>query len=157
MAALPAGAKVLIIKSLACYESPTKIVELVKQEFNVVVTRQQISAYNPENSMAKNLGQKWIALFNETRERFRVAITDIPIANKAYRLRVLDRMASNTESMRNYALTAQLVEQAAKECGDAYSNKLKVETTGANGGPIQAEIKNISSDEALAIYQKFMG
>lgn len=157
MAALPAGAKVLIVRSLACYESPTAIVELVKQEFNIVVTRQQISAYNPENTMAKNLGQKWVDLFNQTRERFRVAVTDIPIANKAYRLRVLDRMATRTEGMKNFALTAQLIEQAAKECGDAYSNKLKVETTGANGGPIQAEVKHLSADEAVAIYQKFMG
>ena len=43
--------------------------------------------------MAAKLSQKWIDLFNATRKRFQNEIADIPIANKAYRLRVLDRMA----------------------------------------------------------------
>jgi hypothetical protein len=56
-------------------------------------------------------------------------ISDIPIANKAYRLRVLQRMAT-AENMKNMGMTAQLLEQAAKECGDAYTNKHKVEHSG---------------------------
>jgi hypothetical protein len=35
--------------------------------------------------------------------------------------------------MRNMALAASLMEQAAKECGDAYSNKQKVEHTSPDG------------------------
>ena len=46
MAALPTMAKIMIIQSLACYEPPSRIVELVKQDFGIIVTRQQISAYN---------------------------------------------------------------------------------------------------------------
>jgi hypothetical protein len=38
MAALPTMAKVMIIQSLACYEPPSRIVELVKQDFGIVVT-----------------------------------------------------------------------------------------------------------------------
>nr|WP_259391268.1 putative metallopeptidase [Pectobacterium polaris] len=75
-------------------------------------------------------------MFHTTRERFQNEIADIPIANKAYRLRVLDRMATKAESMKNMALTASLMEQAAKEVGDAYSNKQKVELTGKDGGPV---------------------
>ncbi|AUV30047.1 DUF2280 domain-containing protein [Escherichia coli] len=157
MAALPTMAKVMIIQSLACYEPPSRIVELVKQDFGIVVTRQQISAYNPENTMAKNLSQKWVDLFNHTRARFQSEISDIPIANKAYRLRMLDRMANRAEAIKNYALTAQLIEQAAKECGDAYTNKLKVETTGKDGGPIRTETTNLTAEEAGEVYRKFMG
>ncbi|MFN1150354.1 DUF2280 domain-containing protein, partial [Serratia liquefaciens] len=123
----------------------------------IVVTRQQISAYNPENTMAKNLSKKWIELFNHTRARFQKEISDIPIANKAYRLRLLDRMANRTEGVKNYALTAQLIEQAAKECGDAYTNKLKVETTGKDGGPIKTETTNLTAEEAAEVYRQFMG
>jgi hypothetical protein len=58
-----------------------------------------------------------VDLFNVTRERFQNEISDIPIANKAYRLRVLQRMATTAENMKNMGMTAQLLEQAAKECG----------------------------------------
>lgn len=133
MAALSTEVKAFIVQSLACYETPAKVIELVKENFKVVVTRQQVSAYDPANAMAKSLSQKWIDLFNTTRSRFQTEITDIPIANKAYRLRALDRMMTKAESMRNMALAASLMEQAAKEVGDAYSNKQKVEHTSPDG------------------------
>lgn len=66
-------------------------------------------------------------MFNETRERFQTEIAEIPIANKAYRLRVLQRMSVTAENMKNLGMTAQLLEQAAKEVGDVYTNKQKVE------------------------------
>ncbi|HBT8231548.1 TPA: DUF2280 domain-containing protein, partial [Klebsiella pneumoniae] len=53
-----------------------------------------------------------------------------PIANKAYRLRVLDRMAVNAESMNNYGMTADILEQAAKEVGGVYASRMNVETAG---------------------------
>lgn len=136
MAALSTEVKAFIVQSLACYETPAKVIELVKENFKVTVTRQQVSAYDPANAMAKSLSRKWVDLFNSTRTRFQTEITDIPIANKSYRLRVLDRMATKTEGMKNFSLTAQLIEQAAKECGDSYTNKQKLEHTGKDGGPI---------------------
>lgn len=72
-------------------------------------------------------------MFNATRDRFLNEISDIPIANKAYRLRVLQRMSTTAENMKNIGMTAQLLEQAAKEVGDAYSNKQKVEHTSPDG------------------------
>lgn len=136
MAALSTEVKAFIVQSLACYETPAKVIELVKENFKATVTRQQVSAYDPANAMAKSLSRKWVDLFNSTRTRFQTEITDIPIANKSYRLRVLDRMATKTEGMKNFSLTAQLIEQAAKECGDSYTNKQKLEHTGNDGGPI---------------------
>ena len=138
MAALKPEVKALIVQSLACYDTPSQVVALVKQEFSLTLTLQQVSSYDPTKAIAKNLGQKWIDLFNSTRTRFQTEISDIPIANRAYRLRALDRMATKAESMKNFAMTAQLMEQAAKECGDAYSNKHKFEHTGKDGGPIES-------------------
>ena len=119
MAALSTEVKAFIVQSLACYETPVKVIELVKAEYGIDVSRQQVSQYTPGNAMAAKLSQKWIDLFNATRKRFQNEIADIPIANKAYRLRVLDRMATNAEKMKNYGMTSQLIEQAAKEMGDA--------------------------------------
>ncbi|WP_277973563.1 DUF2280 domain-containing protein [Pantoea agglomerans] len=130
MAALSTEVKAFIVQSLACYETPAKVIELVKENFNVTVTRQQVSAYDPANAMAKSLSKKWVDLFNATRERFKNEISDIPIANRAYRLRVLDRMAVNAEKMKNLGMTAQLLEQAAKEVGDVYTNRQKLEHSG---------------------------
>ncbi|WP_049188542.1 DUF2280 domain-containing protein [Serratia marcescens] len=138
MAALKPDVKAFIIQSLACFDTPTLVVESVQKEFGLKITRQQVESHDPTKVSGKSLAKKWVDLFYTTRERFKTEISDIPIANKAYRLRVLDRMATRTETMKNYALTAQIVEQAAKECGDAYTNRQKVEHTGKDGGPIES-------------------
>lgn len=150
MAALSTEVKAFIVQSLACFEPPTKVIELVKQEFGVEVSRQQVSQYSPGNAMAANLSKKWVDLFHATRERFQTEISDIPIANKAYRLRALDRMMTKAESMRNMALAASLMEQAAKEVGDAYSNKQKVEHTSPDGSmsPRPTTIRLVGVDPA---------
>ena len=46
-------------------------------------------------------------------------------------------MSMTAENMKNIGMTAQLLEQAAKEVGEAYSNKQKLEHSGPNGEPIQ--------------------
>lgn len=137
MAALSPEVKAFIVQALACFDTPTQIASQVKQEFGLDISIQQVSSYDPTKAIAKNLGQKWIDLFNATRTRFQNEIADIPIANKAYRLRALDRMMTKAETMRNMALAASLMEQAAKEVGDAYTNKQKLEHTGKDGEPIQ--------------------
>lgn len=133
MAALSPEVKAFIVQALACFDTPTKIASQVKQEFGLDITIQQVSSYDPTKAIAKNLGKKWIDLFNTTRKRFQTELSDIPIANKAYRLRALDRMMTRAEGMKNMALAASLMEQAAKEVGDAYSNKQKVEHTSPDG------------------------
>ncbi|QRU99002.1 DUF2280 domain-containing protein, partial [Pseudomonas protegens] len=82
---------------------------------------------DPTKYAGRGLAQKWADLFHECRKRFREETADIPIANRAFRLRGLARMAEKAESMRNLALTAQLYEQAAKECGDMYVNRARKE------------------------------
>jgi hypothetical protein len=109
----------------------------------------------PDKGGGKGLAQKWVDLFNRTRDRFLNEISDIPIANKAYRLRVLQRMSTTAEGMKNLGMTAQLLEQAAKEVGDAYSNKQKVELTGKDGGPLN-QVTYTAEDYAKA-QQKLEG
>lgn len=137
MAALKPEVKAFIVQSVACFDAPSQVVESVLKEFGIHITRQQVEQNDPTKVSGRGLAKKWVDLFHSTRARFQSDISDIPIANKAYRLRVLDRMTTKAEGMRNIALAASLMEQAAKECGDAYTNKLKVESTGADGGPIK--------------------
>ena len=133
MAALKPEVRAFIIQELACFDTPSQIVESVQKEFKVQVTRQQVASHDPTKAAGKGLAKKWVDLFNDLRDRFLNEISDIPIANKAYRLRVLQRMSTTAENMKNIGMTAQLLEQAAKEVGEAYSNKQKVEHTSPDG------------------------
>ena len=154
MATLKGEVKAFIVQSLACFDTPSQVVELVKKEFGLSITRQQVESHDPTKANGRGLAQKWVDMFNATRERFKNEISDIPIANKAYRLRVLDRMATRAEGMKNLALTAEIIEQAAKECGDAYTNKHKFEHSGPNGGAIQTI--TMSKEEYKSARQEMM-
>ena len=123
MAVLKNEVKSFIVQALACFDTPSQVVEAVKNEYGVVVSRQQVETHDPTKSAGKGLASKWVTLFNDTRKRFREETAEIPIANRAFRLRGLGRMAEKAETMRNLALTAQLYEQAAKEVGDVYVNR----------------------------------
>ncbi|MFY7121713.1 DUF2280 domain-containing protein [Enterobacter cloacae complex sp. SHL021] len=154
MATLKGEVKAFIVQSLACFDTPSQVVELVKKEFGLSITRQQVESHDPTKANGRGLAQKWVDMFNATRERFQNEISDIPIANKAYRLRVLDRMATRAEGMKNLALTAEIIEQAAKECGNAYTNKHKFEHSGPNGGAIQTI--TMSKEEYKSARQEMM-
>lgn len=149
MAALKPEVRAFIVQELACFDTPSQIVESVQKEFKVQVTRQQVASHDPTKAAGKGLAKKWVDLFNELRDRFLNEISDIPIANKAYRLRALDRMMTKAESMRNMALAASLMEQAAKECGDAYTNKQKVEHSGVLAVSSVASVMDEIGDEDL--------
>ena len=123
MAALNNDVKAFIVQALACFDTPTQVVEAVQKEFSITVTRQQVETHDPTKYSGKGLAKRWVTLFEDTRKRFREETADIPIANRAYRLRTLGRIAEKAENMRNLALTAQLLEQAAKEVGDVYVNR----------------------------------
>jgi hypothetical protein len=123
MAALENDVKAFIVQALACFDTPTQVSQAVKQEFDIEVTRQQVEQHDPTKRAGVNLAKRWQTLFHDTRKRFREDTAEIPIANRAFRLRALGRMAEKAESMRNMSLTAQLLEQAAKECGDVYVNR----------------------------------
>jgi hypothetical protein len=122
MAALTSEVKTFITQALACFDSPSEVAEAVKREFGITVSRQQCETHDPTKRASKGLGKKWADLFYETRASFKEGKQDIAIANRMYRLRVLGRIATKAEGMRNYALVMQALEQAAKETGDAYVN-----------------------------------
>ena len=57
--------------------------------------------------------------------------------------------------MRNFVLAADLMEQAAKEMGDAYSNKRKLVHSGPNEGPIQVQDRPDLSQMSPAARKKY--
>lgn len=127
MAALNTKVKAFIVRGLATYMTPSEVVDAVKQEFDgLEVTRQQVSKYDPDKASGINLSDKWKQLFVKQRKDFNDEINSIPIANKAYRLAMLDNMARDAFESKNRPLAAKLLEQAAKEVGEVFTNRHKV-------------------------------
>ena len=127
MATLTEDVKAFIVQALACFDTPTQVCEAVKEEFGLDVTRQQVAAYDPTKKTARTLGKKWHAIFHATRKSFLEETAAIPIANQSFRLRALQRMYEKTAGRGNYGMAAQLIEQAAKESGGMFVNRLKGE------------------------------
>lgn len=130
--------RTFIVQSLACFDPPSVVVAAVKKEFGEVVKPQAVEAYDPTKRAGRKSAKRWRALFEETRKAFLEDTSKIAISHRAVRLRALQRMAEKAENMGNMALAAQLHEQAAKECGDAYSNRHKHEHTGKDGKDLPA-------------------
>lgn len=156
MAILTAEVKGFIVQALACFDTPTQVAEAVKKEFNIEITRQQVAQHDPTKSTGANLAGKWRVLFEDTRKRFRDDTADIPIANRAYRLRVLDRMAARAEGMKNIALAAQLLEQAAKETGGTYTNKQQVDLSSSDGSMTPKPAQQVDQALVSALVDKLV-
>lgn len=121
-----------IVERIAAFDSPQTVVGALREEFGVTITRQGVAFYDP--TVGAKPAAKWCALFDTARAAFLKEIGDIPIAQRAVRLRRLDRMAVHAEARGNFALAAALNRQAAEDLGGAYSNRR--ELTGADGAQL---------------------
>ncbi|WP_148716478.1 DUF2280 domain-containing protein [Chitinolyticbacter meiyuanensis] len=158
MAALGSEAKAFIVQALACFDTPSQVAEAVKNEFGLTISRQQVESHDPTKYAGRGLGKKWADMFHECRRVFREQTIDIPIANRAFRLRALGRMAERAENMRNLALTAQLLEQAAKEVGDVYVNRqAKADGTGDAPTPTRVEVAIVDARKPDADAERSSG
>lgn len=146
--------KTFIVQALACFDTPSEVAAAVKAEFGLDVSKQLCETHDPTKRCAASLAKRWVALFHETRKGFLESAADIAISHRSVRLRALQRMATAAERIKNYTLAAQLYEQAAKEVGDAYTNRRQL--TGANGKPLipAAQIVGtMTPQEAAEAYQ----
>lgn len=128
------------VQLLACFDGPSAVAKTIKEEFGVVISAQAVEAYDPNKVAGKSLSKRLKVLFEKTRTAFLEDTSGIGISHKAVRLRSLQRMSEKAESVGNMVLAANLLEQAAKEVGEAYTNKHKHELTGAAGGAIETAV-----------------
>ncbi|MDR9177924.1 DUF2280 domain-containing protein [Burkholderia multivorans] len=157
MAALPDAIKVYIVQSLACFDTLSHVAKAVREEFGVEVSPQQCERYDPTKRAGESLSKKYREIFERTREEFLSDTSRIGIAHRAVRLRKLASAVDKAEERGNLPLMAALLEQAAKEAGDAFTNRHRLEHTGKGGGPITA-ISTVTNDpqEAAKIYATLM-
>lgn len=160
MATLSDKVKAFIVQGLATYQSPTQVSELVKNEFGIEVSRQQVATYDPTKHTGQNCAKKWKELFFETRKQYQTDYSHVAISTKTYRLEMLQAMIEKAFKSGNMVLTADLLEQAANEVGGKYTNQSKVDTT-SNGNTVgnnNTMVNNFTDPMAASqFYQEFMG
>ncbi|WP_395023349.1 DUF2280 domain-containing protein [Dongia sp.] len=110
--------KAFIVRGLARYETPTRVAASVKLRFGITIDRRQVYAYDPAGS--RRPAQRWIDLHAATRAKFLDAASEIGVAQKVVRLRMLDRFANRMEEANYPERAAAFLAQAAKECGGFY-------------------------------------
>ncbi|MCG2572346.1 DUF2280 domain-containing protein [Acinetobacter sp. ME22] len=125
MARITKKVKLFIVRMLAEFETPTQASKSVKDIFNIDVTPQQCEAYDPTKKIGKDLSQDLRDKFFEYRRIANEELEAIPVANKRYRLQLLQNLIDAFPN--NPVLTPKWAEQAAKEMGGQFTNK--TETT----------------------------
>ena len=132
MAALKEPVKIFIVQSLACFETPQQVADTVKQEFGIEINRKQVQLYDPTKQAGRNLSKKLKDLFERTRKDFRTHIEDIPLANKAFHFKELQKMydewGKNKVMRQNVLKQAQGLLQSGKSAGPSgLSEKEQIE------------------------------
>ena len=101
MATLKEPIKIFIFQSLAFMETPQQVADAVKQDFKVDIDRSQVATYDPTKRAGKNLSPKLKQLFEETRRELQENILDIPLANKAFRLKNYKKCMTSTAKIKS--------------------------------------------------------
>jgi len=128
---------------LAMYRTPSEVAADVKETFNVEVSRQLVHEYNPDGSGGPTVAQKWKDLHAATRKAFLEDTGAISVAQKAYRLNELADLYRKTKERGESELAAEILEQAAKEMGEAFTNRHRV-----GGDPENPLVyRNLSQDQ----------
>lgn len=130
-----------VVTRLACYD-PVRDIHASLLEMGVDISVQAVSHYNPEN-VGGPIG-KWRDLFDKARSDFLAAMAEEPIANRQYRLRKLDMLFKAHVKRGNLVGAQSVLEQAAKEVGNVYTNVAKVQGAVLPG---QVTIDHMTPDE----------
>ncbi|WP_312416664.1 DUF2280 domain-containing protein [Shinella sp.] len=141
--------KAFIIQSLACFDGLAVVVAAVKREYGIEISKQLCESHDPTKKAGAKLGERWRVLFDETRKSFLEDTSTIAISHRAVRLRALQRMADKAEGQGNMVLASSLLEQAAKEVGNSYTNHRKLDHTSSDGTmtPPPSEIRIVAADD----------
>jgi hypothetical protein len=129
MARLKSKHKRFVVKRLAVYDRPSDVRDQVRSRFGLDVDTSQLAHYDPTTRKGQGLAQDLQELFYDVRERFLEEYTETAIQHKAVRLKRLERAADQFHDMGHYVAEMDALEQAAKEMGDAYTNKRRVDAT----------------------------
>ena len=139
--ALTKTQKVFIVERLALFATKEDVCKEFEEEFGRSISRQGVWIYDAAKPHVRcRMSKELVQIFDDVRARFRAEVEDVPIANKAFRLQTLDKllrgvMKGDGAGKVNRPLAIEIIERAAKEMGDAYTNRREI--SGPGGGPIE--------------------
>ncbi len=129
MAKLTDDIKTFVVQQLAQYRTPTQVAEDVSVNFGVKIERNQVFKYDPDGAAGSELAQRWKDLHAATRKAFLETTAGIPVAQRSYRLMKIQGVVERAEQMGNSKMVLEALEQAAKEEGDVFTNRQKIEAS----------------------------
>lgn len=141
MADLPQEAKLYIVQALARFSSPAEVVVMVRDDFGIETTIQQVRTYNPEHPKFE-AGEKWRPIFEAVRKAYLEDVSSIPIASQAFRLNALQKNYDRAMKHGNLVLANGILEQAAKEMGGVLTNARNLSVQQAAGS-----FRDLTSEE----------
>lgn len=130
--------KRFLVQRLACHDTPTEAGRLFKEEFGFEVARNRVAYYDPTTKAGAALDPALKTIFDETRVEFLKDLDSIPIANRAVRLRHLQKQVDFFSGKNAAGIVMALCEAAAKEMGGSFTNEHKHKLSGPNGEPLPA-------------------
>lgn len=122
MATLNKKQKLFIVQLLAVFNTPQETVSLVKEEFDIDVSRQQVESYDPTKFAGRDLSKELKEFFEKTREEYlSQPLNKISGANDIVQLRLLSDLLWTKKN--NVTMTIKIVDQIQKIMKGFYDKK----------------------------------
>lgn len=115
-----------IVVELARFKTPPEVRTILLQEYEVELRTQDIIRYDATKDYCV-VGPALRDLFERSRKEYVAGSADLYIAHQSYRLRRLQQLSMKAEEQGNIRLAAELLEQAAKDFGGAFTNVRQIE------------------------------
>ncbi len=119
--------KAFIITAYARYDGLAEVCRAFKEEYGVDLPKPHALAYNAGGPRYRGAA-KWRELFERERKHFLDNVGHIGIAQKAVRIQRLEALCAIALQRKNVKLAAELMEQAAKEMGEVFTNRREVKS-----------------------------
>jgi hypothetical protein len=119
--------KAFIVTAYARFEGTAEIIRSFRERYDLELTHAQANHYNVPGASC-NCAPKWKELFQSVRKSFLDNVDAIGIANKTVRIQRLEYLCSLALTRKNVKLAAELMEQAAKEMGEVFTNRREVKS-----------------------------
>jgi hypothetical protein len=96
---IPEHVREFVCIRLACFDQPSQVRQLVRENFDLDLSPQSIEHYDPYRYAGKGLARKFVHLFHDARKRYLESVADVALAQKTHRLKWLERLAAEAERM----------------------------------------------------------
>ena len=123
-----------VVQCLARFESPQAVAALVKEKFQVELTRQAVEAYDPTKAAGLDLREGLRALFFTERDAYGAAVSAVGLSHKAIRLQALERLLKKSEDQQNFRWASHFIKQAKEEVEGVQTGKSEPPARGTPKG-----------------------